>query len=90
MQRNRTQIADTILGFFASTAAALAVSGGVQRNELFDRYAAKLSSYNNDVVRFTFATLPALLAMAFIFIVYKTLESLNVEHPSRQSVFNER
>jgi hypothetical protein len=76
--RTRTQTADTALSLLATAVSSVMVARGVKRDELFEKYDVKLWSYNDNLALFAASTIPAVLAMAGIFLAYRALEGFRV------------
>ena len=74
--RTRTRPATFLLNLFAATVASLALTKGVDREELFERYDVKLWSFNDHVALFALATVPSIIILAVLYAAFRSVEGI--------------
>ncbi len=74
--RKRGPVATAVLSMFSNAVCSLMVTSAVDRDELFERYDQRLSSYGDRLVLFTLATLPSVAALAAIYVSFRGIRGI--------------
>ena len=72
--RTRTKAATFVLDMFATIVSSVALTRGVDRDELFERYDVKLWSFNDHVALFAMATAPSVAILTGIYAAFRAVE----------------
>ena len=75
--RARTKSAEVVLNLLAAVTCSVALTKGIDREELFERYDIKLWSFNDHVALFALATIPSIAVLAALYVTFRSIEKVH-------------